>query len=131
MMSAQYRSSSTIFCNPRIWPSIRRSRFRLEALISGSTAAAFPPFVGVPAQAVDEWGLPSLVSSNCPNSKIYPLSLFVKLSAKGIVCSEVADGRNQSCQPQRCAYRGLSFACRQFTGDHDFPLLLKTCMRRR
>src|SRR5712691_10788642 len=41
-MSAQYRSSSTIFCNPRIWPSIRRSLLRLADFVSGSTPMAFP-----------------------------------------------------------------------------------------
>lgn len=39
-MSGQRRSSSTIFCRPRIWPSIRRSRSKLDAFAS---ASAEPP----------------------------------------------------------------------------------------
>src|SRR3954465_6088223 len=33
-MSGHQRSSSTIFCSPRVWPSIRRRRFRSWSLVS-------------------------------------------------------------------------------------------------
>src|SRR5215216_4035564 len=41
MMSAQYRSSSTIFWSPRTCPSMRRRRLRFLVFASGSTATAF------------------------------------------------------------------------------------------
>src|SRR5215469_269737 len=41
-MSMQYLSSSTIFCKPRTWPSIRRSRLRYSPLL-GAYPYMVPP----------------------------------------------------------------------------------------
>src|SRR4051794_11705534 len=54
-------------CNPRICPSMRRNRFRFEALISGSMATAFrAPFTCAPHPQAIGSGLGMIKSSAQP-----------------------------------------------------------------